>query len=190
MSTQRIGGFVVMAILLAACTSTTGNTTPSPSESPTAEPSLTLPALDSFPDGFETEYLATGTSPTFEGEIGTETIHFWKVGGAFSAGSGTMTFTETLVTGAPVTCGGVDYEDPSLDTSNLSNPQGQLVGTLGAASILLMPDLQVGVFPTGGTSFPTCWEQTGTYTLTFTEGPTPGIKTGSYLLTLERLTLN
>ena len=157
--------------------------------SPTPESSAVLPALDAFPEGFATEYVALGHPPHQDGELSVETVDFWKVGGSFPVGSGELSFSEALETGAAVTCGGVVHEDPHLSISDISDPKGQLVGTIGDASILLLPDHQVDVFPQTGDTEPTCWEQTGSYTVTFAAGPTPGVKRGTYLLTLDRLTL-
>lgn len=183
-----------LVVLLAACASPAASASPSSAASldasPTAEGSVALPALDAFPDGFATDYVSLGQPPHKEGDLLSETLDFWEIGGSFPVGSGVLTFTEARETGAAVTCGGVEHQDPDLDVSDQSDPKGQVVGTIGVASILLQPDHQVGVFPAGGDTEPTCWEQTGSYTVTFATGPNPGVKTGTYLLTLDRLTLD
>lgn len=194
MKHSLLGRFAAgLVLILAACaapvTSVTDSPVASSDASSTAQPSVALPALDAWPEGFATEYLALGQPPTQAGELQSETIAFWEVGGSFPIGSGVLTFSEALESGAAVTCGGVAHEDPHLNISDQSDPKGQLVGTIGDASILLQPDHQVGVFPQTGNTEPTCWEQKGAYTVTFASGPTPGVKTGMYLLTLDRLTL-
>ncbi len=182
-----------LLILLTGCASPAASVIPSQAASHESSPSpgasTALPALDAFPDGFATEYVTIGHPPHQDGELLTETVDFWKGGGSLPIGSGELSFTENRVAGAVVTCGGEEVQDPNLDTSDQSDPKGQLLGTIGDAAILLQPDHQVGVFPQTGDTEPTCWEQTGTYTVTFTTGPTPGIKSGRYLLTLSNLTL-
>lgn len=182
-----------LVVTLAACaapgTSVTDSPLASSDASRTAEPSVALPPLDAWPAGFATEYLALGQPPTPDGDLQSETVAFWEVGGSLPVGSGVLTFSEALESGAAVTCGGIEHEDPHLNISDQSDPKGQLVGTIGSASILLQPDHQVGVFPQTGNTEPTCWEQAGAYTVTFASGPTPGVRTGTYLLTLDRLTL-
>lgn len=182
---------IVMLLLAGCVTGAPNSAVPSASASasastpppPVVEP---LPTLTEFPAGFATEYTVLGADITWDGESGTQHLTFFTP--TKLAGTGTATFVEHRTKGASVTCNGTLYDDPALETLEQTDPPGGTTATIGVATLLLEPNHKVIVFDLT-VEFPICKEDTGRYVLTLSEGPTRGVKTGTYRYVGDVLTL-
>lgn len=188
---RRIGVWLVLSALLAACGSSSAATT-APSASfatPAPTPVPTPTQLTAFPDGFPTTY--TDKRPTTLPPLSTvanglrgHLDGILLADGGLSA-SYTSTWIESRVPAAKMSCGGVNYAnvftvaDPTV-TTQVTFP-GWGVGTFVATK-------RIVVYPSSrdGSSPPLCEDQGGgTFTIRFDSGSTPGILSGTWIETID-----
>lgn len=188
-STSRsLGAAVTLLAMLAACGSPGASSSPGATTLATPTPVPTPALLAALPKGFPTSFVdqRPTTLPRLSPADGGLRGH---AEGSFAADGLTATYTatwiEARVATAKITCGGVAYtgvftvDDPTV-TTDLEFP-GWGTGTFVATKRVV-----VYTSSGNGSSPPVCEEQGGgTFTITFTSGPTPGILTGTWTETKD-----
>lgn len=176
-------GVVLVLIVLAACSSQAASSSPAGSTAPNATPVPTPALIGALPKGFPSAFTdqrpedLPRLSPADGGLKG-------HISGSLVAGALTATYTatwiENRVATAKIACGGKTYrnvftvDDPTV-TSQVTFP-GWGTGTLLATRRAVVYGSSIN-----GSSPPICEEQVGgTFTITFTAGPTPGILQGTW----------
>jgi hypothetical protein len=177
-----LAGIVILA--LAACSSPGSSTTPVPTATPVRVTPVPTPmVLSAFPSGFPTAYTDQRPKdlPLLSTVPGGLRGH---ITGTLASGDLAATYTaswiENRVPAASVTCAGKTYTnlftvtDPTV-TSDVTFP-GWGTGTLLATRRVVVYASSIN-----GSSPPICEDQGGgTFTLTFDEGPVPGILSGTW----------
>jgi len=181
-------GAALLCVALAACGSAAGDATAAPSvASPTPQPTASptpLPDLTALPSGFPA--IFTDHRPTtlpglsrvaggLQGHLNASLVAKQGLTASYTA-----TWIENRVGVARITCGGKSY----TDVYTVKDPTETIsIVFPGWGSGTLVATRRVVVYPSAinGSSPPLCEELGGgSFTITFTGGPTPGILSGSW----------
>lgn len=177
-----LAGILILA--LAACASPGASATPVATATPMrATPIPTPTALTAFPSGFPTEFtderpkdlpLLSTVAGGLQGHI-TGTLAAGDLAATYKA-----SWIENRVPAATVSCGGKTYSklftvaDPTV-TSDVTFPGW------GSGTLLATKRVVVYASSINGSSPPVCENQVGgTFTLTFDDGPVPGVLSGTW----------